>query len=314
VNLQRYLDKHSRLVDRALKQLLPAGKTVPRTLDKAMRYSLFSGGKRIRPILALASGEAVGASATRVLPFACALEMIHSYSLIHDDLPAMDNDDLRRGKPTNHVVFGEGMAILAGDGLLTEAFRVMADAALRPGQDRTAALRALQEIAASAGAVGMVGGQVADVEAENKKPTKALVEYIHARKTGALLRASVRAGAFAGGATARQFACLDQYGIAMGLAFQIADDILDVEGGTAKTGKREGRDAELHKVTYPAAVGMDKAKTRARDLLAEALTAIRPLGGHAEPLRQIAKFVVERAVGGGDGRKGERAKGVNGRG
>ncbi|MBM4258224.1 MAG: polyprenyl synthetase family protein [Deltaproteobacteria bacterium] len=296
MNLQEYLDARSILVDRALDKLLPAGKAVPRTLDKSMRYSLFSGGKRVRPILALASGEAVGAPPSRVLPFACALEMIHSYSLVHDDLPAMDDDDLRRGKPTNHVVFGEGIAVLAGDGLLTEAFRVMAEAALRPGQDRTAALRAVQEVALGAGAGGMVGGQVADIEAENKKPTKALVEYIHSRKTAALLRASVRAGALVGGATARQFAQLDRYGTAIGLAFQVADDILDIEGGTAKTGKREGRDAELHKVTYPAAVGMAKAKARARELMTEALAAVQPLGERAEPLRQIVKFVVERAV------------------
>lgn len=296
MNLQRYLNERSRLVDRTLKQVLPAGSTIPRTLDKAMRYSLFSGGKRVRPILALASGEAIGAPLERVLPFACALEMIHSYSLVHDDLPGMDDDDLRRGKPTNHVVFGEGIAILAGDGLLTEAFRVMADAALRPGQDRTAALRALQEIALSAGAIGMVGGQVADIEAENKKPTKTLVEYIHARKTGALLRASVRAGALAGGATSQQFARLDRYGTAVGFAFQVADDILDIEGGTAKTGKREGRDAELHKVTYPAAVGMAKAKVKARELLDEALAAIKPLDARADPLRHIARFVVERAL------------------
>ncbi len=296
MNLPRYLNERSRLVDRTLKQLLPVGSTLPRTLDKAMRYSLFSGGKRVRPILALASGEAIGAPLERVLPFACALEMIHSYSLIHDDLPGMDNDDLRRGKPTNHIKFGEGIAILAGDGLLTEAFRVMADAALRPGQDRTAALRALQEIAVGAGAVGMVGGQVADVEAVHKKPTKTLVEYIHSRKTGALLRASVRAGALAGGATSQQFARLDRYGTAVGFAFQVADDILDIEGGTAKTGKREGRDAELHKVTYPAAVGMVKAKAKARELLDEALAAIKPLDERAEPLRHIARFVVERAV------------------
>ena len=261
-----------------------------------MRYSLFSGGKRIRPILALASGEAVGAPVERVMPFACALEMIHSYSLIHDDLPAMDDDDLRRGKPTNHIVFGEGMAILAGDGLLTEAFRVMAEGALRRGQNPTAAVRAIQEIAVGAGAMGMVGGQVADLEAENKKPTRTLVDYIHTRKTAALLRAAVRAGAFVGGASPRQFARLDQYGAAVGLAFQVADDILDVEGGTAKTGKRAGRDAELHKVTYPAAVGMAKAKARARELLDEALVALKLFPVAAEPLRQIAKFVVERAV------------------
>ena len=296
MKLQRYLEERSRLVDRALARLLPHNGALPHTLDRAMRYSLFSGGKRIRPILALASGEAVGAPAARVLPFACALEMIHSYSLIHDDLPAMDDDDLRRGKPTNHVVFGEGMAILAGDGLLTEAFRVMAEGALRQGVDGTAALRAVREVAAGAGAVGMVGGQVADLEAEGKKPTRTLVEYIHTRKTAALIRAAVRAGALVGGARPAQFARLDRYGAALGLAFQVADDILDVEGGTDKTGKRAGRDAELQKVTYPAAVGIPKAKRRARELLDEALTALKPFPQSAEPLRQIAVFVVERAV------------------
>lgn len=296
MNLQRYLEKRSQLVDRALTQVLPKRTALPRTLDKAMRYSLFSGGKRIRPILALASGEAVGAPIARIMPFACALEMIHSYSLVHDDLPAMDDDDLRRGKPTNHVVFGEAMAILAGDGLLTEAFRVMAEGALRHGQNPAAALRAVQEIAAGAGAIGMVGGQVADLEAEHKKPTRTLVDYIHTRKTAALLRAAVRAGALVGGASPRQFARLDQYGAAIGLAFQVADDILDVEGGTAKTGKRAGRDAELQKVTYPAAVGMAKAKVRARELLKEALMALKSFPVAAEPLREIATFVVERAV------------------
>jgi geranylgeranyl diphosphate synthase, type II len=296
VNLQRYLEKRSQLVDRALTAALPKRTSLPPKLDDAMRYSLFSGGKRIRPILALASGEAVGAPVARVMPFACALEMIHSYSLVHDDLPAMDDDDLRRGKPTNHVVYGEAMAILAGDGLLTEAFRVMAEGALRRGQNPAAALRAVQEIAVGAGAMGMVGGQVADLEAEQKKPTRTLVDYIHTRKTAALLRAAVRAGALVGGASPRQFARLDQYGAAIGLAFQVADDILDVEGETSKTGKRTGRDAELQKVTYPAAVGMAKAKTRARELLDEALTALKSFPVAAEPLREIAKFVVERAV------------------
>jgi geranylgeranyl diphosphate synthase type II len=290
------LEERRRLVDRALKQQLSTGGAFPRTIDKAMRYSLFSGGKRIRPILALASGEAVGGAIQRVMPFACALEMIHSYSLVHDDLPAMDDDDLRRGKPTNHVVFGEGMAILAGDGLLTEAFRVMSEGALLPGQDRAATLRAIREIAAGAGAAGMVGGQVADLESERKKPTRALVEYIHTRKTGALIRAAVRAGALVSKATMRQFVRLDQYGAAIGLAFQVADDILDVEGGTEKTGKRAGRDAELQKVTYPAAVGMANAKRKAQELLDESLAALSAFGPSAEPLRRIATFIVERAV------------------
>jgi geranylgeranyl diphosphate synthase type II len=261
-----------------------------------MRYSLFSGGKRLRPILALAAGEAVGGQARRILPFACALEMVHAYSLIHDDLPAMDDDDLRRGKPTNHVVFGEGIAILAGDALLTEAFRVMAEAVLRlPGQ-QAGAVKALREVAGAAGAVGMVAGQVADLEAERKRPTHSLLEYIHLRKTAALIRAAVRTGALIGGATNRQFGHLSRYGLAVGLAFQVADDILDVEGGTAKTGKRQGRDAQLHKVTYPAAVGIVKAKERARELLADALAALKSFGPTANPLRQIATFIVERAL------------------
>jgi geranylgeranyl diphosphate synthase, type II len=297
VNLVRYLGERRRLVDRALRQLLAGGDgAFPRTLDKAMRYSLFSGGKRVRPILALASGEAVGAPSARVLPFACALEMIHAYSLIHDDLPAMDDDDLRRGKPTNHVVFGEAMAILAGDGLLTEAFRIMAEGALQRGVDRTAALRAVREVAGGAGAAGMVGGQVADLEAEGKMPTPTLVEYIHTRKTAALIGAAVRVGALIGGAKPGQFARLNRYGAAVGLAFQVADDILDVEGETDTTGKRVGRDAELQKATYPAALGMATAKCRAQQLLDDALTAIKPFGPPAEPLRQIAMFIVERAV------------------
>ncbi len=296
MNLERYLEQRRKLIDQTLKQLLTDHDAPPRTLSKAMRYSLFSGGKRIRPILALASGEAVGARPTRILPFACALEMIHSYSLVHDDLPAMDDDDLRRGKPTNHKVFGEAMAILAGDGLLTEAFRIMAQGALRKGQDRTAGLQAIWEVAAGAGMAGMVGGQVADIEAERKKPTRKIVEYIHTRKTGALLRASVRVGARVGGATSRQFTRLDQYGTAVGLAFQVTDDILDIEGGTEKTGKRVGRDAELNKATYPAALGMKKTKQYARVLLDNALTALKTFGPKAEPLRQIALFVVERAV------------------
>jgi geranylgeranyl diphosphate synthase type II len=296
VNLAKYLEERRRLVDRALKQLLSGGGEFPKTIDKAMRYSLFSGGKRIRPILALASGEAVGGVIQRVMPFACALEMIHAYSLIHDDLPAMDDDDLRRGKPTNHVVFGEGMAILAGDGLLTEAFRVMSDGALQLGQKHEAALRAIREVAAGAGSAGMVGGQVADLESEKKRPTRTLVEYIHTRKTGALIRAAVRAGAWVGGAKPAQFVRLDRYGTAIGLAFQVADDILDIEGGTEKTGKRAGRDEELQKVTYPAAVGMANAKRKAKELLDESLTALNPLGPAADPLRQIATFIVERAV------------------
>ena len=296
MRLSTYLKNQGSVIDQALRQVLQQSEGVPRTLTRAMRYSLLSDGKRIRPILALASTEALRAPAKRVLPFACALEMIHAYSLIHDDLPAMDDDDLRRGKPTNHKVFGEGMAILAGDSLLTEAFHVMTKAAGQRGQDATAVIHAIREVACAAGAAGMVGGQVADLESEHKKPTRTRVEYIHTRKTAALLRASVRVGAYIGRANTKQFACLDGYGTAIGLAFQVADDILDIEGGTEKTGKTAGRDAQLEKVTYPAAIGLNKSKQVARELLDEACEAIAPLGRPAEPLHQIACFIVERAV------------------
>jgi len=296
MDLKAYLQKHRDLVNRTLAMYLPAVRGPAFRVVEAMHYSLMAGGKRLRPILCLAAAEAVGGDVSEALAVACALEMIHTYSLIHDDLPAMDDDDLRRGKPTNHVVFGEGMAILAGDGLLTEAFRVMSDGALQPGQNRMAALRAIREIAAGAGSAGMVGGQVADLESEKKRPTRTLVEYIHTRKTGALIRASVRAGAWVGGAKEAQFVRLDRYGTAIGLAFQVADDILDVEGDAEKTGKRAGRDAELQKVTYPAAVGLDNAKRKAKELLDESLAALAPFNSAADPLRQIATFIVERAV------------------
>ena len=297
MNLTRYMKERQGLVDRMLRAVLaPSAGKPPRALDRAMRYSLFSGGKRIRPILALASAEALGADLEPVLPFACGLEMIHAYSLVHDDLPAMDDDELRRGKPTNHVAFGEGMAILAGDGLLTEAFRVMAEGALAAPRRGQAALRALCEVAAAAGASGMVGGQVLDLEAEKKKPTRAIVEAIHTRKTGAMIRAAVRVGALLGGATPRQYERLDRYGTAIGLAFQVTDDILDIEGGTEKTGKRQGRDAELHKATYPAAIGLDRAKRLAGELREDALAALEPFGPTAEPLRQLCHHIVNRAV------------------
>jgi geranylgeranyl diphosphate synthase type II len=298
VNLARYLLQRRRLIERALARYvpLPGARTATPTLLKAIRHSLLAGGKRIRPVLALAAAEAVGGDPPRVLPFACALEMLHTYSLVHDDLPAMDDDDLRRGKPTCHVVFGEAVAILAGDALLTEAFRIMADAALADGTHRTAALRAMQEIAEAAGARGMVGGQVADIEAERTEPNLALVEFIHVRKTGALLLASVRAGALLSGASAGALRQLTRYGECLGLAFQIADDILDAASTTHVTGKRTGRDQARHKATFPAVMGLPAAKERASDLLTQALDALAGFGHRAEPLRAIARFVVGRAV------------------
>ncbi len=294
MNLQQYLARRRQQVERSLRRLLPA---TPRsdTLNRAMRYSVFSGGKRIRPILALAACEAVGGQIASVLPFACAIELIHSYSLIHDDLPALDDDDLRRGKPTSHVVFGEAMAILAGDALLTEAFHIMAQAAATAGPAQGRAVQVLTEVARAAGAHGMVAGQAADLAAENQPVDITAVEAIHARKTGALIRAAVRAGAVLGAAGRQQLLGLTRYADCVGLAFQIADDILDAEGSTSATGKRTGRDRALHKATFPALLGTPAAKARTLELTDAAVRALGALDKRADPLRAIASFIVLRA-------------------
>ena len=294
MNLQQYLARRQQRVDRFLERCIPPANQSD-TLTHAMRYSVFSGGKRIRPILSIAATEALGAAVTPVLPFACALELIHTYSLIHDDLPAMDDDDVRRGQPTSHRVFGEGMAILAGDALLTEAFRIMAEAAAKPGVSQRRALQVLTEIASAAGARGMVAGQAADLSAENRPIDLPTVEWIHIRKTGALIRAAVRAGAVLAGARADQLQRLTRYADCLGLAFQIADDILDAEGPTEVTGKNPGRDQARHKATFPAVLGLSAAKERARDLLANAVEELRSFKRPAEPLREIARFAVGRA-------------------
>lgn len=294
MNLAEYLKRRQARVDRLLERCIPAA-LKPEKLAQAMRYTLFSSGKRIRPILAIAAAEAVGGSVTPVLPFACALELIHTYSLIHDDLPAMDDDEMRRGKPANHIVYGEALAILAGDALLTDAFRIMAEAAVRAGLQQARALQALQEIAAAAGSRGMVGGQAADMAAESTTPDLPTVEFIHVRKTGALIRAAVRAGALLGGARPEQLRRLTCYGEFVGLAFQLADDILDVEGAPKLTGKDSGHDQERHKATFPAVVGLAETKERAQELLVDALHELRTFGPAAEPLREIARFVVARA-------------------
>jgi len=293
VKLEPYLERRQQQIDRFLERCVPSSH--PDKLTQAMRYTLFSGGKRIRPILALAAGDTVGAEAGRVLPFACAIELIHTYSLIHDDLPAMDNDALRRGKPTSHLVFGEGLAILAGDGLLTEAFRIMAEAAAKPGADPARSLQVLAEVAKAAGARGMVAGQAADMSAENSPADLPTVEWIHIRKTGALIRAAARAGAILGGAQGEQLRRITRYADGIGLAFQIADDILDAEGSAAVTGKQGGGDQVRHKATFPALLGLSAAKERARELLHNALRELRPFHERAEPLRAIARFVVGRA-------------------
>jgi geranylgeranyl diphosphate synthase type II len=265
-------------------------------LHKAIQHSLFAGGKRIRPILSIASFEAVGGRGERILPFACALEMIHTYSLIHDDLPAIDNDDYRRGKPTCHKIFGEAIAILAGDGLLTEAFRLMTSQPVKDhsSSDGELILNLINEVAQAAGVLGMVGGQVADIESEGKSVDLPTVQYIHSHKTGAMILASVRVGAKLGGAKQEILQALTRYGESLGLAFQIVDDILNVEGKADLMGKKTGSDFSKGKATYPSVLGVEGSKKRAEELMRLAVDALRPLGPEADPLREIARFVVAR--------------------
>lgn len=295
MDLKLYLKEKIALVDAALENWLPKEKEMPYSIHKAMRYSIFAGGKRVRPALMLAACEAVGGDIDKAMPTACAMEMIHTYSLIHDDLPAMDNDDFRRGRPTNHKVFGEAIAILAGDGLLTEAFKLISNPRFAADVEPATRLAVIHEIATCAGTYGMVGGQVVDMESEGKPeidlPT---VQYIHTHKTGALIKASVVAGALLGGADEIQLSAIRRYGEAAGLAFQIADDILDIEGTTEEIGKDAGSDEARGKATYPAVMGLAAAKQEAKAMMDEAMLALEPLGKPAEPLREIARYIVER--------------------
>jgi geranylgeranyl diphosphate synthase type II len=291
-DLGAYMKVQAAAVDVALDRFLPPETQRPETLHKAMRYSVFAGGKRLRPVLVIAGAEAVGGTAERVMPTACALEMIHTYSLVHDDLPAMDNDDFRRGVPTNHKVFGEAIAILAGDALLTLAFRLVADNA------RTADLGAIQavvaDVAEAAGHAGMVAGQVADLEAEGRQVGAATLDYIHVHKTGALIRTSLRVGAMLCGATAEQVRALSVAGANLGLAFQIVDDILDVVASSEELGKTAGKDQIQQKATFPAIHGIEASRARARSLIAEAEEALTAFGPRAEPIRALGRFILER--------------------
>src|SRR6266545_2842536 len=260
-DIQRYIQEQKALIDEALARYLPAEEHYPPVIFQAMRYSVFAGGKRVRPILALAAAETVGATADAVLPLACALECIHTYSLIHDDLPALDNDDYRRGKLTNHKMFGEAVAILAGDALLTIAFEVLT----RLDAPDARKVRMMAELSSSAGTVGgMIGGQVADLEGEGKPPNAELLESIHRAKTGALLRASLRLGALYAGAGDEPYRALSCYGEHVGLAFQIVDDILDVEESSQALGKTAGKDAQQRKITFPAVYGLEESRRMAR--------------------------------------------------
>jgi geranylgeranyl diphosphate synthase, type II len=291
MNLREYLARQQSLVDAELDRLVPPETVAPETIHRAMRYSLFAGGKRIRPILCLEAAHVVSDNSEGAVSAACALELVHTYSLIHDDLPALDNDDYRRGKLTNHKVFGEAMAILAGDSLLTWAFQVLAELAAAP--DRK--VRLITELATAAGTVGgMIGGQVADLEGEGKTPTAPLLESIHRAKTGALLRASLRMGAIYAGATEEQYALLSCYGEHMGLAFQIVDDLLDVEESSAALGKTAGKDAQQHKITFPAVYGLERSHQMAKEQCALAHEALKPFGGRAACLDELADHIVQR--------------------
>ncbi len=294
MDIKKYLQEKGDIVNKALDRLLPGENEFPQKLHKAMRYSVFAGGKRIRPVLAIASAETFGGLTDSIIDIACAVELIHTYSLIHDDLPAIDNDDMRRGMPTCHKVFGEAMAILAGDALLTSAFDVMANTHASTDEERLLLLKTIQEIARAAGSTGMVGGQVLDIESEGKDVAFPVLEYIHIHKTGELILASIRAGAIMKNAGDKELEAMTRYGEAIGLAFQIADDILDVEGNKEDTGKNVGGDAKKEKVTYPSILGIEESKKRARELTDIALASVEGFGKKAEPLREIAKYIVAR--------------------
>lgn len=291
MQLKKYLEDKKIAVEAALADSIK-DVSIPETLQKAMLYSLQAGGKRIRPILVIAGAEAVGGTQDKVMSAAVALEMIHTFSLIHDDLPAMDNDNLRRGKPTNHKVFGEANAILAGDGLLAEAFYVLCNDGC--GFDPGLLLQVAKDIALAAGARGMTGGQVIDMEATGEKISESDLKKLHAYKTGALIKVSVTSGANLCGASASEISALSRYGDAIGLAFQIADDILDIEGDEEILGKDIGSDRDKGKSTFPAVIGLHESKRQAACLVDEAVSVLKNFGDAAEPLRLIARYIIER--------------------
>ena len=294
MDIKAYLARKKDIIDKTLEKLVPPAKTFPPVIHEAMRYSLFAGGKRVRPVLAIAAAEAVGATTADLLPVAGALELIHTYSLIHDDLPAMDDDDLRRGRPTCHKAYGEAVAILAGDGLLTMAFEVLSDPRRMKAIPARALVQIIRELSVASGVFGMVGGQVVDIQSENKEIDFPTLEYIHTHKTGALIRASVRVGALYAKAGKRQFAALTRYGEMVGLAFQIVDDILDVTGKQEELGKDIGSDLEKGKKTFPSFLGLEESRRRAEEVVGEALDALKGFGRKADPLRELAKYIINR--------------------
>ena len=292
VNIKTYLVSRQKLIERALDRYLPKANTKPATLHRAMRYSLFAGGKRLRPILCLAAAEACGGKIGNALPLACALECIHTYSLVHDDLPSMDDDDFRRGRPTCHKIFGDGIAILAGDALLTIAFEIVSNAKPTSRYDTSILLC---EIAVAAGSQKLIAGQVADLEAEGKNVKRDQLQFIHENKTAAILRSSVRLGAMSANADARKLSAVTRFGQRLGLAFQIIDDILDVTQSSEILGKSAGKDVAAKKATYPAVIGLEKSRAEARRLTRQAHNALSVFRSRdAEPLHALANYLLER--------------------
>jgi geranylgeranyl diphosphate synthase type II len=291
MDLKAYLAARQKSVDRALDRFLPKQDVPPATIHKAMRYSLFAGGKRLRPILCLAAAEACGGRISDALPLASAMECIHTYSLVHDDLPSMDNDDFRRGRATCHKVFGEGIAILAGDGLLTIAFEI---AALAKPTRRYSMTQIIREIASAAGSRKLIAGQVADLEAEGQPANRSLIRYIHENKTAAMLTTSVRLGAMSADAEAKKLSAMTKFGRSLGLAFQVIDDILDVTQTSEKLGKSAGKDVAARKATYPAVIGLEASRAEARRLTNAAHRALSSFGDEAERLREMANYLLER--------------------
>jgi geranylgeranyl diphosphate synthase, type II len=292
MNLKAYLRSRQKEIDRVLDRYLPKASTKPTTLHKAMRYSLFAGGKRLRPILCLAAAEACGGKIKNALPLACALECIHTYSLVHDDLPSMDNDDFRRGRPTCHKVFGDGIAILAGDALLTIAFEIVSSARPAPRYNMSILLR---EVAVAAGSQKLIAGQVADLEAEGRIVKRDELRFIHENKTAAILKTSVRLGAMSANADAKKLRAITQFGHGLGLAFQVIDDILDVTQTSEILGKSAGKDVTAKKATYPAVIGLEKSRAEARRLTRQADDALSVFAGSkAQALHALANYLLER--------------------
>jgi geranylgeranyl diphosphate synthase type II len=291
MDLKSYLRSRQKQIDRALDRFLPNEKTRPATIHKAMRYSLFAGGKRLRPILCLAAADACGGKIDNAMPLACAMECIHTYSLVHDDLPSMDNDDFRRGRATCHKVFGDGIAVLAGDALLTVAFEIVSHTKPPHRYDPFTLLR---EVAVAAGSRKLIAGQVADLEAEGRKVSRADLRYIHENKTAAILTASVCLGAMSANATAKELAAITKFGRSLGLAFQVIDDILDVTQTSEKLGKSAGKDVAAQKATYPAVIGLDASRIEARRLTKQAHSSLSIFGAKGETLHALANYLLER--------------------